>query len=130
MKTIFDYINSILYTKNSNSLESVDDESQFSAYMTNRWISMHSLELAIIVNMTTNKYCGIFDNKKSLFDFYLSIFPKLKYKRIQYIKKAAKEKESDAVDITPLIAVNMECSQREIKSNRILVDYLKEQIKQ
>ena len=52
--TIFDILNDILFTKKGNLLQNVDDEAAFNNYMINRWVSMYSPNLAIVINSTTN----------------------------------------------------------------------------
>lgn len=120
--TIFDIINSIIYTKDKNLITNADDESAFNSYMVNRWISMHSPELANFINETTNKYSTIFDSRKELFDFYVSTFPKAEFKKINYIKKVTKEKDKKST--SNLVAKSRELSVREIEMYNELVDIL------
>jgi Zn-dependent M32 family carboxypeptidase len=91
--TIFQYLNSILFSKKKIDLN-CDDESQFNLFMINRWTSMYSKELNEYVNETTNKYWSLFDDKPSQFNYVYSVFPKLKFKKLNYIKKIKKEKKS------------------------------------
>lgn len=71
-----------------------DDESQFNLFMVNRWTSMYSKEINEYVNETSNKFWSLFDDKISQYDYIHSVFPKLKFKRLNYIKKTKKEKKS------------------------------------
>lgn len=87
--TIFDQINSIVFTKKKIELN-CDDESQFSSFMINRWLSFYSPEVAVLVNEVSNKQPHT-NNKQELYDFYYSIMPRLKFKKIAYIKKTKKE---------------------------------------
>jgi hypothetical protein len=112
--TIFDIISAIIFTKQKNCLTTVDDESVFSPYLVNRWLSMYSPELAIKSNIV-NKYVGVFENKKDLLSLFFNCFPRVKSKRIQYIKKTKKDKEEIDEKI-PLLAKSFELSQREINS--------------
>lgn len=91
--TIFQYINSILFSKKKIDMN-CDDESQFNLFMLNRWTSMYSKEINEYVNETSNKYWSLFDDKISQYDYIYSAFPKLKYKKISYIKKTKKEKKN------------------------------------
>ena len=125
--TIFDYVHAVLHSKDKEIFSNVDDESTFSSYMVNRWISMYSPEMANLVNQTTNKYTAIFNTKQDHFNFFVSVFPRLKQKRINYVKKAKAEKEKKEDEKIPLIAKNLECSQREIKNNQEMVAFLSEQ---
>ena len=110
--TIFDFINSLLFTKNKNCLTSQDQESAFSPYMVNRWASMYSPAVALKCNII-NKYHSLFEDKKMIFAMFLNILPKVKSKRINYIKKQ-KEKQTETDNILQLVAGNLELSQREI----------------
>jgi hypothetical protein len=110
--TIFDYIASILFNKKQNCLNSVDEESSFSPYIVNRWLSMYSPDLAIYSNII-NKYLGVFENKRELYSLFVAVFPKVPSKRITYIKKKKKEKEEEDITLKQA-ALNLEMSQREI----------------
>ena len=122
MSTIFDFIEATIFTKNKELLQSSDDEKEFSPYMVNRWLSMYSPQMCNVVNETTNKYSVIFDNKKDLFDFYVSVLPSVSFKRVSYIKKSSKEdKEFKHID---LIANTRQTSQREVIECTRLVEFL------
>ena len=114
-KTIFDFINGALFTKTS-SLENVDDEMSFSMFMLNRWCSMYSPDMAIIVNDTSNRYYRSFDTKADQLAFCTAIFPRVKFKKIAYIKKAKAEKQSKEADTSiEHYAKSHEISTREAK---------------
>jgi hypothetical protein len=99
--TIFQYINSILYSKKKIDMN-CDDESQFNLFMVNRWSSMYSKEVNDYINETSNKYWNLFDDKISQYKYIYSLIPKLKYKRINYLKKIKKEKkEKKEINIIP-----------------------------
>ena len=70
-----------------------DDETQFNQYMINRWTSMYSSEIASFINETSNKFWNLFDNKQSQYSYFYNLLPRLKYKKIQYIKKTKKDKK-------------------------------------
>jgi len=95
--TIFDQINSIVFTKKKIELN-CDDESQFSSFMINRWLSFYSADVAVLINELCNKqpHCS---NKQELYDFYYYTMPKLKFKKIAYIKKPKKEVVKEEKDI-------------------------------
>jgi hypothetical protein len=95
--TIFDQINSIFFSKKKMELN-CDDESQFSSFMINRWLSFYSPEVAVLVNDLTNKQPHTND-KNDLYDFYFSLYPKLKFKRINYIKKTKKETKKEDKEV-------------------------------
>ena len=111
--TIFNYIDSVLFTKQkSNKLN--EEETEFNLYMVNRWCSMYSSDIAQIINETTNKYKEVFLLKQDQYNFCFNILPKVKKKRINYIKKVKSEeqKENENISITSKI---LEISQREVK---------------
>jgi hypothetical protein len=90
--SIFDILNSILFSKKKIDLNLEDENILGGPFMLNRWTSMYSKELCTLVNNFLNKQY-IFDDKNELYTFYLNFLPKQKFKRINYIKKQKKEKE-------------------------------------
>ena len=108
--TIFDYLNSILFTKSKLELN-CDDESQFSLFMINRWASFYSKDIANYINETSNMYIGVHTSKQDQCNFIQNIIPKLKFKRLSYIKKTKKDDKEEAIIIPEF------CSQREYKNN-------------
>lgn len=111
--TIFDFLNDILYRKKGDLLNNVDNESSFNLYMVNRWASMYSTDIANIINHTTNRYYSIFETKHESYNFLLKLLPKVKFRRIHYIKKKTKQKPDDA-EVIKQLAAHLELSQREI----------------
>jgi len=118
--TIFDALSSILFTKQKTCINTIEDETAFSPYMVNRWISMYSPELALVSNKI-NKFLSVFDNKNDLYNLFLCLTPKVKQKRIQYIKKNKPNKEQPEKDDAVLFACNLELSSREVKQ---YIDFL------
>lgn len=92
--TIFDILSSLLFTKKPIELN-LENEKEFNLFMVNRWISMHSPEKAALINSTTNKWWSLFDTKQEQFNFLMHLLNKSKYKKIDYIKKVAKQKKAD-----------------------------------
>ena len=92
MTSIFDYINSIAFSKKSIDLN-CEDESQFSSFMVNRWLSFYSPEISNYINETSNKQIGAFNIKQDQYNYIYNIIPKCRFKRIAYIKKTKKDKE-------------------------------------
>jgi hypothetical protein len=109
---IFDFISSVLFTKEKNCLQTVDQESEFSPYMLNRWVIMYSPSVAVFSNIL-NKYLSVFESKTDLYNLFVGVLPQVKSKRITYIKKVKQEKVEENLDIK-LIANNLELSEREI----------------
>ena len=117
LKNTFDYINSILYKKELRLLEGINFDQEFQPYLIQRWLSMYSPEICNILNETSNKQYGIFENKEMWFDYFDTIIPKMKYSRLEYIKKVNKKAKRNKEDdkIIEFLAKNSELSQREIK---------------
>lgn len=128
MLTIFDHINAALFTKDKSIIENSEEENALSPFMLNRWISMYSSDLANIVNTTSNKYITKM-SKREFFDFITAVFPKVKFKRITYIKKTASksktDKDEEEQENNTRIARILECSTREIEEMKAMVDFLK-----
>jgi Mg/Co/Ni transporter MgtE len=111
-ETIFNFIDSVLFNK--KKLNTINEgETQFNLYMLNRWSSMYSADIAQIINETTNLYGKTFSSKQEQYEFALNLLPKVKKKRINYIKKNKEEKTEPDIQVK-FIANAMELSQREI----------------
>ena len=123
--TIFDYIAAALFFKNKEAMSSLDDEQAFNAYMLSRWVSMYSPELAVAVNETSNKYSSLFLTKRDQLNFFISVLPKTRFKKIEYVKKT-KDNKQKKDDTSPLIAKTAEISLREVEDMKNLVDHLKQ----
>jgi hypothetical protein len=111
--TIFDYISDILFTKKKNLLNTVDEESEFTPFLVNRWLSMYSTSVAQDCNII-NKYLSIFDSKKELYSLFHAVFLKHPSRKINYFKRTKSEKTEDD-GLVQRIAASKELSQREIK---------------
>lgn len=85
--SIFDIISGVLFKKNKELLNNVDDTKHFQPFLVNRWISMHGADDAVLVNETVNRYGHVFQDKTDLYKFMVDVFPRHKFKRINYIKK-------------------------------------------
>jgi hypothetical protein len=120
MISIFDCIKDVLHTKKGKLIDNVDDESTFNMYMLNRWCSMYSPNMAILINNTCNWLYNTFIDKQQYYKFMLSVLPRVPNKRIHYIKKNKQDKKTENSKETlaniDLIAKRLELSQREIKS--------------
>lgn len=93
MMTIFQYLNSLLFSKKKIDMN-CDDVSQFNLFMINRWSSMYSKEINEYVNETSNKYWSLFDDKLNQYNYLYNLLPRLKFKRLNYLKKIKKEKKN------------------------------------
>ena len=118
--TIFNFIDSVLFNK--KKLNTINEgETQFNYYMVARWCSMDSPDIAQILNETTNVYGKALFTKQEQYEFLLNILPKVKKKRINYLKKNKEEKIQENSDIKTISKFS-ELSEREIKE---YIDFLK-----
>jgi hypothetical protein len=122
----FQLQNKLFYSDKSKSVEFLDSEGEqaFVPFLLNRWLTMYSKQTVSFVNDTLNKYCGVFDtDKQKTYKLYYNLIPRLKFKRINYIKKVKKDKaEQEDLDQLKLIARNKNISVRELKMYRNLLD--------
>ena len=110
----FQIQNKLFYSKKDDAgFLDQEGESAFVPFLLNRWLSFYSKDTPHFVNETLNKYTGLFEDKQQLYRLYYNLIPRLKFKRIKYIKKIKKEKEEDA-DLF-IIAKNKNLSVRELK---------------
>ena len=115
MANIFDYINDILIYKRGDLLDNVDNESSFSPYIVNRWLSMYSPDMATVINSTSNWLYPIFDTKTEQYQFLLRVIPTTSRRRINYIKKPKNTSDDEKRDnIVTLLSRNLELSKREV----------------
>jgi hypothetical protein len=117
---LFNILSDLLFFKRGDQLQSVESETEVQPYMLNRWISMHSPTSALLINLTNNKYWSVLQNKLDWYHFTLAVIPKNKFTKVEYIKKATKEKkptaEANDDKILEILARNLEISVREVKS--------------
>lgn len=110
----FQLQNKLFYSKKENAgFLDAEGEQSFSPYLLNRWLSFYSDNVTVFTNESLNKYSTIFEDKQQTYRFYYNLIPRLKFKRISYIKKVKKNKDEDA-DLD-LIAKNKNMSVRELK---------------
>ena len=122
----FQLQNKLFYSDKRKKAEYLDSEGEqaFVPFLLNRWLSMYSKETVGFVNETLNKYCGIFDtDKQKTYRFYFNLIPRLKFKRISYVKKIKKDKDKqDEIDTLKMIAKNKNISVRELEMYKNLLD--------
>ena len=103
-----------LFYSNKNRAEDLDTEGEqaFVPFLLNRWLSFYDNNMSVFTNETLNKFSTIFDNKQELYKLYYYLIPRLKWKKISYIKKKKRDKEE--IDLSS-IAKNKNMSVRELK---------------
>ncbi len=122
----FQLQNKLFYSNKSKQPEPLDSEGEqaFVPFLFNRWLTMYSKDTVGFVNETLNKYCGIFvTDKQKTYKMYYNLIPRLKFKRISYIKKVKKDKEKqDETDQLKMIAKNKNMSVRELEIYKNMLD--------
>tara|TARA_R110002074_G_scaffold98158_1_gene212509 strand:- start:98 stop:475 length:378 start_codon:yes stop_codon:yes gene_type:complete len=122
----FQLQNKLFYSNKSKQPDPLDSEGEqsFVPFLFNRWLTMYSKDTVGFVNETLNKYCGIFDtDKQKTYQMYYNLIPRLKFKRISYIKKVKKDKEKqDETDQLKMIAKNKNMSVRELEIYQNMLD--------
>lgn len=112
---IFEYLKDIIQTKSHKVFEDDEELNDFNAFLTQRWLSMYSPEAANICNETTNKMWRSMETKQMWYKMFQSLIPKQRMTRINYIKKAKKDKKSIERDVIKILAQTLEISERECK---------------
>lgn len=112
----FDLLRKIIYFGKKTEVElNTEDLQQFTPFMINRWLSFYDKSKAVFVNETLNRFTGLFDDKRDMFDFYYYLVPKSRFKKIDYIKKKKEKTEKVKDNSIELIARNNMLSQREVQ---------------
>lgn len=94
MKNLFEHIDNLLTYKKDHTL--VNGES-VPIFLTQRWISMYSPQLCNIINETSNTQYEAFDSEQDFYDYILAVVPKVKRKKINYIKKSKDKPDKDLI---------------------------------
>lgn len=109
--TIFDHIQTLAFTKRKGKDLNVEDLNQFNVYMMNRWLSFYSPAICSFINETLNNMHISSFTTLDQYNFYFSVFPKIKFKRLSYVKKDKKEDVSEKNKLPCFM------SEREFKQN-------------
>jgi len=109
----FQLQNKLFYSKKDKA-EDLDTEGEqaFVPFLFNRWLSFYNNDMSVFTNETFNKFSTIFDDKQQAYRLYYYLIPRLKWKKITYIKK--KKKEAEEEENLQLIANNKNISKREL----------------
>ena len=109
----FQLQNKLFYSKKDNAdVLDTEGEQNFVPFLFNRWLSFYNNDMCVFTN----------DDKQQSYRLYYYLIPRLKWKRINYIKKKKKDEDSD--DNLSFIAKNKNISKREllqyVELNKIL----------
>jgi len=109
----FQLQNKLFYSKKDKA-EDLDAEGEqaFVPFLFNRWLSFYNNDMCVFTNETFNKFSTIFDDKQRAYRLYYYLIPRLKWKKIKYIKK--KKREAEEEENLELIAKNKNISKREL----------------
>ena len=104
----------LLYSKKDKA-EDLDAEGEqaFVPFLFNRWLTFYNNDMSVFVNETLNKFSTIFENKQDSYKLYYYLIPRLKFKKISYIKKIKKDKEEENLNF---LAKNKNISVRELRA--------------
>lgn len=113
MKSPFDIVNEILFTKKTERLLPGEEPNQF---LVNKIISYQSPVFCQLVNNTSNIYYNVLDGQQMV-DFLRVIFPKNRWKKLEWLmpKKDKEKKVLDSPAITQLCE-NMEISRKDLNA--------------
>ena len=117
--SLYTVIDSVLFKK---PVRAEDVEEFHVPFMMNRWYSFYSSDCIEIANIL-NRYAYQFADKQDSFKFFNCLIPKLRYKRIQYIKKTKEKKDKEDENIK-VLAQRYEISEREVRQNLDLLKTL------
>ena len=109
----FQLQNKLFYSKKVKA-EDLDAEGEqaFVPFMFNRWLSFYNNDMSVFTNETLNRFGTIFDDNQQAYRLYYYLIPRLKWKKIKYIKK--KKREAEEEENLELIAKNKNISKREL----------------
>jgi len=110
MKTPFNIVDDILFTKDSERLTSSDDCNLF---VINKLVSYHSPVYCNILNQTVNQYKNTLNEQQTV-DFLRLVFPKTNKRRIEWLYKKSKAVEKNEAIVSQL-ARSLEFSKRDIQ---------------
>ena len=112
--TIFTYLDNILYKKGNKVFKNVDTENTYNHFMMCRWLSMHSPEVAQLVNETANWLYPIMEDRQFSYKFLTNIIPRQQFTRLHYIKKVKNDDKSTCKEMITTLAKSLELSEREV----------------
>lgn len=88
-QTIFDHLNNVFVMKSADKVAETDS---FPFYMIQRWGSMHSTKMALLLNEYVNNHYKALVDSKMEYDYIKTVVPRLKSSKFRYIKKKEKTK--------------------------------------
>lgn len=112
---MFDYLNKVLFKTKGPDTSNIQESEEFVPFMIQRWSSMHSPEIANLINETSNRHWSALSDKEMWFNYMHGVIPNCRFKRISYIKKKKDtEEKTKNKDNVNKVANNLEISSREV----------------
>ena len=106
--------NKLFYSRKDDAgVLDTEGEQNFIPFLFNRWLSFYNNDMCVFTNETLNKFSTIFENKQDTYNLYYYLIPRLKWKKISYIKKKKKDKDEE-INLA-MVAKNNNISIRELK---------------
>ena len=94
----FQLQNKLFYSKKSEAGDlDTEGEQAFVPFLFNRCFLFYNKDMSVFVNETLNKFSGIFDDNQKSYRLYYYLIPRLKWKKITYIKKKKTEDEEEEI---------------------------------
>lgn len=110
--TIFDQIKYVAFTK--QHIDVMQTDQPVSPYMLQRWLSMYSPPIAMLINAMTNQLWKGNTDPQQFVNLLEVVVPKLQFARISYIKKPLAEQVDDKKQAPiEIIAQLLQISQKE-----------------
>lgn len=131
MKTVFDILHDVSYAKPDYKLQASDD---FNIFMLCRWISFVSPQFSYIINEIYNTKHKTFTDDQAIYDSLKLFLPKIKFGKINFMKKTPKDKtKSNNEDLILMMCDSLELSRREVvdilETEPELVNFFKDEEK-
>lgn len=123
MSTSNDFFKVISNIQTKRSLDFVLSRDNFVPYMISRYLSFYDPVFIKLINETSNRFNGSLeeDNFNTMYNYFISFFPKVPNKFIKYVKKETTKVIQEDTDITEemieRMSRNLEISKREVREN-------------
>jgi len=108
-----DALTDIVRDKTFTHLDSEDTQTDFIPYIAQRFLSIIDPSIAHLLNQTSNRWMDSMD-KQEIYKLWCLIVPKMDMNRFKYIKKNRRIYSEEEKQAIALLAVEKECSFRDI----------------
>lgn len=111
---MFDILNKILYKTKNVNVENINENEDFVPFMIQRWCSMHSPEIAVLLNETSNRQWNALQDKEDWYNYLNTVVPPCRFKSYKYLKKKKEETKIKNKEGVGKVASALEISSREV----------------